>query len=183
MPTPRVLRFVLPITVLGTLLIACGGDSSPSSSSGDGVSITSSGALPVATIADRGLDLPPSPTPTEAPPSTATPLPPTATPPTPPLPSPVPQAVAPTATPQPPAPTQSQAPAPPAAPAPAQAGAITFKPETLQQGGMAIVYLNAEATNATLSFGGKQYPMAKEGARWWAIVGVGALAYGGRRAG
>jgi murein DD-endopeptidase MepM/ murein hydrolase activator NlpD len=82
--------------------------------------------------------------------------------------------VAPTATPQPPAPAQAQAPAPPAAPAPA--APITFKPETLQQGGMAIVYLNTEASNATLSFGGKQYPMAKDGARWWAIVGVGALA-------
>jgi DNA-binding protein Fis len=58
------------------LLVACGGDSSPSSGSGDGVSITSSGALPAATVVDRGLDLPPTPTPTEAPPATATPLPP-----------------------------------------------------------------------------------------------------------
>src|SRR4051794_22555815 len=144
MPTPRFLRFLLPVTALATLLVACGGDSTPSSSSGEGVKIVANGKLPEATVTDRGLDLPPTPTPTLAPPSTATPLPPPPPPTaTPPPPSAVPLAAAPTPTPQPPAPVQSQAVAPPAAAAPAPAGPITFKPETLQQGGMAIVYLNA----------------------------------------
>src|SRR6476661_6231784 len=143
MPDPRLLRAVLPFLAFTALLVACGGDSKPSSGSGDGVSIEARGALPEATVADRGLDLPPSPTP---PPATPTPLPPEAPTATPVPPSPVPQAVAPTPPPQPaPAPAPAQPSAPPAAPT--QNAPITFKPETLQQGGVSIVYLNTEASN------------------------------------
>jgi hypothetical protein len=178
MPSLRFLRTLLPLLTIATLLVACSGDSNSSSGSGGGISIDAPGAPPVATIVDRGLDLPPSPTPPPAPVASPTPLPPpTATPPPPP--SPMPQAAAPAPQPA-PAPTTAPAPAPaqPSSPpaAPAQTGAISFKPETLQQGGVSIVYLNAEGSAATLSFGGKQYAMAKDGTRWWAIVGVGALA-------
>src|SRR6476660_9045614 len=144
MPSPRFLRTLLPFMAVATLLVACSGDSNSSSGSGGGISINAPGALPVATIVDRGLDLPPSPTPPPPPAASPTPLPP-----------------------------PPPAPAPPSSPpaAPAQSGTISFKPETLAQGGVSIVYLNAEASAATLSFGGKQYTMAKDGARWWAIVG------------
>src|SRR5690242_19661166 len=114
MPSPRFLRTLLPFIAIATLLAACGGDSNPSSGSGGGISINAPGALPVATIVDRGLDLPPSPTPPPPPAASPTPLPPpppTATPPPPP--SPVPQAAAPA--PQ-PAPAPTTAPAPAAAP-------------------------------------------------------------------
>jgi murein DD-endopeptidase MepM/ murein hydrolase activator NlpD len=178
MPTLHSLRLVVPTVALVLLLIACnGGPSKSGSSSSAGVSIEASGAFSVPT-AERGLDLPPSPTP---PPAPAAP-PPTATPQPPPPPSPTPVPVAPTLTPvPPPAPAPAQpAPQPPAQPAaPAPASLVSFKPETLQQGGMAVVYLNTEASTAVLSFGGKQYAMAKDGARWWAIVGVAATASAG----
>ncbi len=53
---------------------------------------------------------------------------------------------------------------------------IQFAPEELVQGGSAIVYFNQAATAATMSFGGKQYPMLFDGQRWWAIIGIGAFA-------
>jgi len=52
---------------------------------------------------------------------------------------------------------------------------IEFKPPQLIQGGSTIVYLNAEATSATLRFNERQYPMLHDGQRWWAIVGVNAF--------
>ena len=144
---PALSAFRPTLTALATLLVGCGGDSSPSSGSGDGVSITSSGALPVATVVDRGLDLPPSPRPRGAArngyASTAT--------------------AVPTATPPPPPPAVSRAPSrgadgdAPATGAGTVAGARTARraaqaaPDHVQAGdaaagGMAIVYLNAEAT-------------------------------------
>jgi murein DD-endopeptidase MepM/ murein hydrolase activator NlpD len=56
---------------------------------------------------------------------------------------------------------------------------IEFKPATLVQGGSAIVYLNENASSATLRFQDKQYPMLHDGKRWWAIVGVNAFAQPG----
>jgi lysostaphin len=53
---------------------------------------------------------------------------------------------------------------------------VVFKPAKLAQGAVTIVYFNEPANSATLSFGGKQYPMLKDGNRWWAIIGVGAFA-------
>jgi len=98
----------------------------------------------------------------------------------------------PTQAPPPPAPaTSAPAPAPASTPIPAPAAAapggplsapapttlVAYSPAQIEQGGFTIVYLNsAEATSATLRFGGKTYPMLKQGTRWWAIVGVGALA-------
>jgi murein DD-endopeptidase MepM/ murein hydrolase activator NlpD len=52
---------------------------------------------------------------------------------------------------------------------------IEFAPAELIPGGSAIVYFDQPATAATLSFGGKQYPMLSDGQRWWAIVGIGAF--------
>ena len=60
-------------------------------------------------------------------------------------------------------------------PAPAPAGRLQFNPPQLQQGGIAIVYLNEPATSATLRFQERQYPMLHDGARWWALVGAGAF--------
>jgi murein DD-endopeptidase MepM/ murein hydrolase activator NlpD len=65
-------------------------------------------------------------------------------------------------------------PAPAATQAPA-AGSIEFKPAALVQGGTTIVYLNENATSATLRFQDRQYPMLHDGRRWWAMVGVGAF--------
>jgi hypothetical protein len=62
----------------------------------------------------------------------------------------------------------------PASPAPA--GGISFQPAQIEQGGSAVVYLNETAVNATLTFGGRQYPMVQTGARWWTVIGIGALA-------
>jgi hypothetical protein len=56
------------------------------------------------------------------------------------------------------------------------AASIVFDPPQLVLGGAVIVYLNAQANAATLTFGGLQYPMLFDGSRWWAIVGVGAFA-------
>jgi murein DD-endopeptidase MepM/ murein hydrolase activator NlpD len=74
-----------------------------------------------------------------------------------------------------PSPAPSTAtPAPSATPAPA--GGISFRPEQLQQGGFAFVYLDEDAANATVTFGGRQYPMLQSGSRWWALIGIGAFA-------
>jgi murein DD-endopeptidase MepM/ murein hydrolase activator NlpD len=62
---------------------------------------------------------------------------------------------------------------------PAPAGAIEFKPARLVLGGYAIVYLNENASSATLRFQDRQYPMLHDGERWWAIVGIGAFAQPG----
>ena len=62
----------------------------------------------------------------------------------------------------------------PATPAPV-IGSIEFKPPALVQGGTTIVYLNENATSATLRFQDRQYPMLHDGNRWWAMVGVGAF--------
>jgi murein DD-endopeptidase MepM/ murein hydrolase activator NlpD len=62
------------------------------------------------------------------------------------------------------------------APNGAQSGPVEFKPAQLVQGGTAVVYLTAAATSATARFGGLQYPMLQSGNRWWAIIGIGALA-------
>src|SRR5688572_19411506 len=67
----------------------------------------------------------------------------------------------------------TQAPAATATPAPLEP--VVFDPPELVQGGHSVVYFNEPATNATVSFGGRQYPMLKDGERWWAIIGVGAF--------
>jgi hypothetical protein len=69
-------------------------------------------------------------------------------------------------------PTPSPTPEPPSA---VPAG-ISLQPPQMRQGGFSVVYLNDPADNATLSFGGLQFPMLRDGDRWWAIVGVGAFA-------
>jgi murein DD-endopeptidase MepM/ murein hydrolase activator NlpD len=64
----------------------------------------------------------------------------------------------------------------PASPTPAPAASgISFQPADLPQGGTTLVFLNEIAVNATLTFGGRQYPMVQAGPRWWATVGVGAF--------
>ena len=73
----------------------------------------------------------------------------------------------PSATPQPETPT----PEPPSA----VATGLSFRPPQLRQGGYSVVYLYEDATNATLSFGGLQYPMLQDGDRWWAVIGIGAF--------
>jgi len=55
------------------------------------------------------------------------------------------------------------------------AGSIDFKPPSLVQGGTTVVYLNENASSATLRFQNRQYPMLHDGQRWWAMVGVGAF--------
>jgi len=67
----------------------------------------------------------------------------------------------------------TQAPAATATPAPLEP--VVFDPPELVQGGSSVVYFNEPATNATVNFGGKQYPMLKDGDRWWAMIGVGAF--------
>jgi murein DD-endopeptidase MepM/ murein hydrolase activator NlpD len=52
---------------------------------------------------------------------------------------------------------------------------VEFAPGELVQGGAVVVYFNEPATAATMTFGGKQYPMLFDGARWWAMIGVGAF--------
>ena len=66
-------------------------------------------------------------------------------------------------------------PAPPTA-TPAPAGGISFSPAQIPQGGAAVVYLNEQATSATLTFRERQYPMLQAGGHWWAVIGVGAIA-------
>ena len=70
-------------------------------------------------------------------------------------------------------PQEMPTPEPTAPPEPA--AAIEFNPPQLVQGGAAIVYFNQPATAATMTFGGKQYPMLFDGDRWWAIIGIGAF--------
>jgi hypothetical protein len=65
-------------------------------------------------------------------------------------------------------------PVPPTA-TPAPAGGISFKPAQMPQGGTAVVYLNEAASAATLTFQNRQYPMLRDGTRWWALIGVGAI--------
>jgi hypothetical protein len=185
MTSPAVLRLAAPLLVLCALLAAaCGGG----------------GKDPLASLptSEPQLDIAPSSTP--PPLMTATPTPPPVTPsPTPVPPSPTPPP--PTATPVPPTPipvvatplpiaaTPIPPPPPPlpatpvpnpstgtTSPGPATTdGLVSFKPASIDQGGFAVVYLNTDASAATLRFGGKNYPMLKSGTRWWAIVGVGAL--------
>jgi len=69
----------------------------------------------------------------------------------------------------------ASSPVPPTATAAPSSG-VSFQPAQLAQGGIAVVYLNETAVNATLSFGGRQYPMLQSGDRWWAIIGIGAFA-------
>jgi murein DD-endopeptidase MepM/ murein hydrolase activator NlpD len=73
-----------------------------------------------------------------------------------------------------PSPTATRAPVPTATTAPS--GPISFAPARLDQGGTTTVYLNQPASTATLRFGGRNYPMAQDGNRWWAVIGVGAWA-------
>ncbi len=53
--------------------------------------------------------------------------------------------------------------------------ALQLKPPQIAEGGVAFVILNEPASSATATFRGRQYPMIRDGDRWWAIVGVGAL--------
>jgi hypothetical protein len=64
----------------------------------------------------------------------------------------------------------------PPAPSPTAASGVTFNPPELVQGGVTIVYLHETATSATVRFQNRQYPMLRDGNRWWAILGVGAFA-------
>ena len=125
---------------------------------------------------------------TESPsPPSPTPLPPTATP-SPVPPTPTATLATPPATPtSPPAAPPTQPPPPPTATsvaiapqaAPGTPAGIAFKPGQIVQGGTAIVYLNAVASNATATFQGRQYVMLPDGNRWWAVLGVGAFAQPG----
>jgi Peptidase family M23 len=63
---------------------------------------------------------------------------------------------------------------PPPTPTPLPPG-LEVKPLEVLQGGAAIVYLNDPAASATVTFGGRQYPMLHNGERWWALIGLGAL--------
>jgi murein DD-endopeptidase MepM/ murein hydrolase activator NlpD len=56
---------------------------------------------------------------------------------------------------------------------------LEVKPVEVPQGGAAIVFLNEPAASATVTFGGRQYPMLHDGVRWWAMIGLGALAMPG----
>jgi murein DD-endopeptidase MepM/ murein hydrolase activator NlpD len=74
----------------------------------------------------------------------------------------------------PPEPTATEAPPAPAI-EPSPAASIEVNPPQLVLGGAVIVYLNADASAATMTFGGLQYPMVFDGTRWWAVAGVGAF--------
>lgn len=74
-----------------------------------------------------------------------------------------------------PPPAPSTAIPPPPTPTPALRGGIHFQPAELVQGGTAVVYLEEPATAATLRFQDRQYPMLRDGERWWAMIGVGAF--------
>jgi murein DD-endopeptidase MepM/ murein hydrolase activator NlpD len=77
-----------------------------------------------------------------------------------------------------PAPTEAAAPAETPTPEPPSAvpTGLAFQPPQVRQGGYSVIYLYEPAVNATLSFGGLQYPMLQDGDRWWAVIGVGAFA-------
>jgi hypothetical protein len=64
---------------------------------------------------------------------------------------------------------------PPPTPTPLPPG-LEVKPNEVPQGGAVIVYLNDPAAFATVTFGGRQYPMLHNGEHWWALIGLGALA-------
>lgn len=53
---------------------------------------------------------------------------------------------------------------------------LAYQPPQLRQGGFSVVYLYEPALNATVYFGGLQYPMLQDGDRWWALIGIGAFA-------
>lgn len=63
-----------------------------------------------------------------------------------------------------------------ATPTPVPAPSIEFISDQIVPGGTAVIYLNGAATSATLTFDERQYPMLRDGNRWWAIVGIGAFA-------
>jgi len=69
-------------------------------------------------------------------------------------------------------PAESPTPEPPSA----VPTGLSFQPPQIRQGGYSVIYLYEDASNATLSFGGLQYPMLQDGDRWWAVIGVGAFA-------
>ena len=52
---------------------------------------------------------------------------------------------------------------------------LAFQPPQLRRGGYSVIYLYEPALNATVYFGGLQYPMLQDGDRWWALVGIGAF--------
>ena len=53
---------------------------------------------------------------------------------------------------------------------------LAFQPPVMRQGGFSVVFLHEAALNATLSFGGLQFPMLQDDDSWWAVIGVGAFA-------
>ncbi len=57
----------------------------------------------------------------------------------------------------------------------APAAPLSLSPSEIPQGGVSVVVLSVPATAATAAFQGRQYPMLRDGERWWAIVGVGAF--------
>ncbi len=75
-----------------------------------------------------------------------------------------------------PTPTATATPAPAPTPTPRRTptGGLLFKPTRVEPGGVAIIYLDADATSATAKFQGRQYPMLHQDNGWWTIVGVGA---------
>jgi len=79
-----------------------------------------------------------------------------------------------------PTPVPSDTPQPEASATPepqsAPSTGLSFDPPQLQQGGFTVAYLDEAAVNATLDFGGRQYPMLQDGGRWWALIGVDAFA-------
>lgn len=165
-PPKTVFAYVIAIVALGAVVLGVA-----VAASGDGPALV---PTPAAT---------PSPMATPTVTATATSIA-TASPTTSPSPSPLPSTATPSSTPVPPTvtprpptsiPPTSTPPAQGAAPAPALSGGLALKPAQIRQGGTAVVYLAETATAATLTFQGRQYPMLNDGARWWAIVGTGAL--------
>lgn len=166
MKLPRLLISVVPGVLAVSLLAGCG----------DGLALD----LPTPTATRIPVQpptapaVPAAPTPTAVIEQTATETPPTSTPTEVPAGNLQPMAQ-PTDTPTlEPEPTAQQL-VPNPAVATASEAAIEFSPAVLAQGGSAIVYFNEPANAATMTFGGKQYPMLFDGTRWWAIVGVGAF--------
>ena len=60
------------------------------------------------------------------------------------------------------------------------AAPLALSPPEIPQGGVATIVLYEPAVAATVTFQGRQYPMLREGQRWWAMVGVGAFTEPGR---
>lgn len=160
---PRLVIATLPIALGAIILISCG----------DGLQITAPTPAPtripvlaptapaVPTTATTSATAAAEVTPTEAPPTTTATEPPIGV--IQPLGSPTVVAAEPTVTPE-------------TATALASSAGIEFDPPELVQGGAAVVYFNEPATAATMTFGGMQYPMLFDGARWWAMIGIGAFA-------